>query len=230
MTGSIAALALAALAFVGGHFILSHPLRAPLIRRLGALPFAGLYSLLVGLAFAWMLLAYGKAPYIELWGKAEWFRWPLVIIMLPISIMVVAGLTSPNPALFMSEGALKNPGAAHGIFAVTRHPMNLGFGIWGLGHLVMNGDLATIILAGSIAILGIGGSWAQEQRKAAELGEAWKRYEAVTSFVPFAAIAAGRARFSPKEIGYWRLAGGLVLWAALLHLHHYITGANPIPM
>jgi len=36
MTGSLAALMLATLAFVGGHFLLSHPLRAPLQKAVGA--------------------------------------------------------------------------------------------------------------------------------------------------------------------------------------------------
>jgi uncharacterized membrane protein len=230
MTGTIGALALATLAFVGGHFLLSHPLRAPLIRMVGAKAFPGLYSLLVGAAFVWMLLAFAHAPVIELWGKVEWFRWPLVILMLPASILVVAGLAAPNPALLMSEGALQRPQTGHGIFAVTRHPMNWGFGIWGLGHLVMNGDLAMVILGGGIAILAFLGSFAQERRKEAELGAAWQRYEAGTSFFPFAAIAAGRARFSLREIGYVRIAGGVLLWALLLHFHRYITGLNAIPM
>jgi uncharacterized membrane protein len=230
MTGTITALALAAILFVGGHFLLSHPLRAPLIRAMGRLPFAGFYSLVVGLGFAWMILAYGHAPYIELWGKTEWFRWPLVVLMLPAAILIVAGLTTPNPGLFMSEGALDRPNAAGGIFAITRHPSNWGYGLWGAGHLVMNGDVATVILGGSIAFLAIVGSFAQEKRKERELGEGWRRYEAATSFLPFAAIAAGRAHFSLQEIGWLRILGGVLLWAALLHFHHDITGANPIPM
>ena len=227
MTGSTGALLLATLAFVGGHFLLSHPLRAPLARLVGERAFPGVYSLAIIAAFVWMLYAYGAAPRLELWGKAEWMRWPLVILMLPACILLVAGLTAPNPMIVGREKVLASEGAARGIFAVTRHPANWAFAIWAIGHLIMNGDSATVILAGGIAFLALAGSWAQERRKAGELGEAWRRFAAATSFVPFVAIAQGRANFSLREIGYWRIGGGVLLWAVLLHGHGYIARVSP---
>ncbi|MFI4987869.1 MAG: NnrU family protein [Alphaproteobacteria bacterium] len=228
MTGSLAALMLATLAFVGGHFLLSHPLRAPLRKAVGAKAFPGVYSLLVGAAFVWLLFAYGAAPHFELWGKAEWMRWPLVVLMLPACILLVCGLTAPNPSVVGRGALFARDTISHGIFAVTRHPMNWGMGLWALGHLVMNGDASTVVLTGGIAFLAFVGSWAQERRKAAEQGAAWQRFAAATSFVPFVAIAEGRARFSLREIGYLRIAGGVVLYAALLHGHRYLIGVNPL--
>ncbi len=227
MIGSTGTLLLAMLAFVGGHFLLSGPLRAPLRRLAGEKAFPGVYSLLVGAAFVWMLYAYGAAPRLELWGRAEWMRWPLVVLMLPACILLVAGLTAPNPTIVGRDRLLASEGVARGIFAVTRHPMNWAFGIWGVGHLIMNGDSATVILAGGIAFLAFVGSLAQERRKAAELGEGWRRFAEATSFVPFVAITQGRAKLSLREIGYWRIAGGFVLWASLLHAHRYIVGVSP---
>jgi len=223
------ALALATLAFVGGHFLLSHPLRAPLRRVVGEKAFRGAYSLLLGAAFVWMLFAYGATPYAELWGKVEWMRWPLIVLMLPASILLVAGVTAPNPLLVGGEALLARGAPAVGIFAVTRHPANWGFAIWALGHLVMNGDLATVVLTAGIAILALLGSPAQEARKAAELGEAWCHFAAATSFVPLVAILEGRASTTLGEIGYWRLLGGVVLWAVLLHFHGSITGVSALP-
>ena len=46
-----AGLFLSAIAFVGLHFLLSHPLRAPLVRRLGEKGFQGLYSVQALLTF-----------------------------------------------------------------------------------------------------------------------------------------------------------------------------------
>lgn len=61
-------LAAASAAFVFGHLILSSgALRGQLVERLGEARFRGLYSLFVIAAFAWMLLAYRAAPYVELW-------------------------------------------------------------------------------------------------------------------------------------------------------------------
>src|SRR5215469_8765234 len=229
MTGSILALAVATLAFVGGHFLLSHFLRVPLRRIVGEKAFPGAYSLLVGSAFVWMLFAYGAAPYVELWGKAEWMRWPLIVLMLPASMLLVAGVTAPNPLLVGGEGRLVRGAPAVGIFAVTRHPANWGFAIWALGHLVMNGDLATVILTGGIAVLALLGSRAQEARKAAELGEAWCHFAAATSFVPLVAILEGRASTTLDEIGYWRLLVGILLWVMLLNFHGSIIGVSALP-
>jgi uncharacterized membrane protein len=47
--------------------------------------------------------------------------------------------------------------------------------------------------------------------------------------VPFAAIAAGRNRFAPAEIGWRPLALGVVLWAVLLWAHPWIFGVSPLP-
>jgi len=228
MVGSIAALALATTLFVGGHFLLSHPLRAPLRKALGERGFLALYALLVGAAFAWMLFAYGAAPRSELWGKAEWMRWPLILLMLPASILLVCGLAAPNPLLVGREALLQRREVGSGIFAVTRHPMNWGIGLWALGHLIMNGEAATVILTGGTALLALAGSWAQERRKAVEAGAPWQRFAAATSFLPFLAIAQGRARFSLREIGYSRLAAGVLLYYALLHGHRYVIGVSPL--
>lgn len=227
MTGSILALVLAAVAFVGGHFLLSHALRAPLRRVVGDRGFPAVYSLLVGAAFVWMLFAYGAAPYVEVWGKAEWMRWPLIALMLPACLLLVAGLSAPNPFLVGREQLFAGETAGGGIFAVTRHPVNWAFALWAIGHLIMNGDLATVILTGALAFLALAGSRAQETRKAAELGEAWQRFAAVTSFVPLAALIEGRAGVSLRAIGYGRLAGGILLWLVLLHAHRWIVGVSP---
>jgi uncharacterized membrane protein len=228
MTGSIGALALATLAFVGGHFLLSHPLRAPLRAMVGERGFSGVYSLVAGVTLAWMLFAYGAAPWIGLWGKVEWMRWPLIVLMLPACILLVCGLTAPNPLIVGREALLARTEIGQGILAITRHPMNWGFGLWGLGHMIMNGDAATVILAGGIAFLALVGSLAQETRKARELGERWQRFVAVTSFIPFVAIAQGRARFSLRAIGYTRIGSGIVLYYALLHGHRYFVGVSPL--
>ena len=221
------ALLLATLIFVGGHFVLSHPLRARLIGLVGARMFPAVYSIVTGATFVWMLFACGAAPHIDIWGKAEWIRWPLIVGMLPACILLVCGLTAPNPFLVGREDLFAKREIGQGIFAVTRHPVNWGFGIWGIGHAIMNGDSANLTLAGGIAILALFGSWAQEKRKADELGETWRRFAAATSYMPFAAIVQGRANFSLPEIGYTRLAAGILLWGALLHAHPHFIGVNP---
>lgn len=52
----------AAIVFVGTHFLLSHPLRAPLVRATGDKGFIGLYSLVAFATLIWLVLAYRAAP------------------------------------------------------------------------------------------------------------------------------------------------------------------------
>ena len=50
-------------------------------------------------------------------------------------------------------------------------------------------------------------------------GEDWKRFAAVTSSVPFLAVAQGRNTLQVAEIGWWRVAVALVLYAGFLGIH-----------
>ena len=51
-------LALAAGSFVGTHFLLSHPLRRPLVDRLGEGPFRGIYTLVSFATFGLTIWVY----------------------------------------------------------------------------------------------------------------------------------------------------------------------------
>ena len=65
----------ACIAFVGTHFLLSHPLRKPLVDRVGEGLFLGLYSLVALVTLGWMVWAYrGVAPQLPLWpvGDGLW--------------------------------------------------------------------------------------------------------------------------------------------------------------
>ena len=59
-------LAIALIAFVGSHFLLSHPLRAPLVAQAGAGGFAGLYSLVAAATLGWAVWEWRRAP-VDLW-------------------------------------------------------------------------------------------------------------------------------------------------------------------
>lgn len=50
-------LAFATLGFVGTHLLMSHPLRAGLVARLGERGFAGAYSIVAFATLGWMILA-----------------------------------------------------------------------------------------------------------------------------------------------------------------------------
>ncbi|MEO5867386.1 MAG: NnrU family protein [Sphingomonas sp.] len=215
----------AAAAFVGTHFLLSHPLRAPIVRAVGLRGFMGIYSLVALATLVWLALAYRAAPFTApLWPVGEGIWGPVTLVMLVASILLMGSLIG-NPALPDPGGKAASaaaPATARGVFAVTRHPMMWGFALWGLCHIAVFPIAANIVLAGSIVILALGGAALQDRKKEALTPELWRDWEAKTSYWPFAAIAAGRARFGgfrPHDI-----AGGVIIWLVATWAHLPLAG------
>ena len=104
---------------------------------------------------------------------------------------------------------------------ITRHPFRWGIALWALVHLIINGDLASLILFGSLLVLAVGGTLAIDAKRRRNFGEQWIKFAQVTSDIPFAAIAAGRNRLGPAlvEIGVWRPLAAILLYAAAFYLH-----------
>jgi uncharacterized membrane protein len=82
-----------------------------------------------------------------------------------------------------------------------------------------------IIRAGllrGLFILAALGTLLMDARKASNPD--WKRFAAVTSHVPFVAIAQGRNRIVWREIGWLRPAIGIALFVAAFFLHPWLSG------
>jgi uncharacterized membrane protein len=211
-TGQVLA---AAVAFVGTHFLLSHPVRRPIVARFGERGFAGLYALVAAATLGWVVLAYRAAPMTApLWDVGDGL-WAVVSIVMLIASVLLMGSLIGNPALPGPPGEL--PAEAKGVFAVTRHPMMWSFALWGLCHIAVFPVGANIVVAGAITFLALVGARLQDAKKQQLQPERWRAWEAKTSYWPFAAIAAGRARFGgfrPHDI-----ASGVVIWLAATWAH-----------
>jgi uncharacterized membrane protein len=210
----------AAAAFVGTHFLLSHPLRRPIVARIGERGFAGVYALVAAATLIWLILAYRAAPMTApLWAVGDGL-WALVTIVMLVASVLLMGSLIGNPAMPGPPGEL--PAEAKGVFAVTRHPMMWGFALWGLCHIAVFPVAANIILAGAITFLALVGARLQDAKKQQLQPDRWRAWEGKTSYWPFAAIAAGRARFGgfrPHDI-----AGGVVIWLAATWAHIPLAG------
>jgi uncharacterized membrane protein len=221
-------LALAALAFVGGHFVLSsHAIRGRLMARLGELGFRALYSVVALGAFFWLVKAYGAAPVVEVWAEPAGGRFVVAFLMLLATILVVLGMVSPNPTLAGAEGMAAGADPTRSIMAITRHPMLWGFALWAVAHLVVNGDAAAIMLFGALGVLAFGGMAHIDARKRATGSADWVAFEAATSAVPFAALLAGRVTLRVRSLLDWRFALSLAVYAGLLALHETVIGRSP---
>ena len=215
----LVSLALATAAFVGTHLLMSHPLRAGLVARLGERGFAGVYSLVALATFAWIVFAYravtDSAP---LWMAPLWW-WPIASALMLAASILLAGSLVGNPAFPKPGVAAREIGAPKGVFAITRHPMNWSFILWALVHISISGGPRNLIVAGGILILALFGSFGQDAKKERLLGDAWRGWEARTSFVPFGALIQGKVRTRDAIPGAIALIGGLVLWAVATSYH-----------
>jgi uncharacterized membrane protein len=218
-TGQVLA---AAVAFVGSHFLLSHPLRRPLVRALGERGFSGVYSVVALATLAWLAVAFRRAPGTPfLWPVGQGLWAIATAVMLLASILFVGSLVR-NPAFPTPGRPHALPDAAHGVFAVTRHPMLWAFALWGLCHVAVFPVAASIILAGAIVTLALVGAVLQDKKKEQLNPQLWPAWEAKTSYWPFVAILQGRARLD--GFGWHALAGGTVVWLGATWAHMPLAG------
>ena len=210
------------------YFLLIHfgvsgtRLRDELVTRLGAGPYRGAFALASVVGLVWMSYAYRHAPTVELWGLVLGLRPAAYVLVFIAFLFVVIGLTTPSPTRVGMESKVgQGPEAARGIVRITRHPFLWGIALWAFVHLIVNGDLASLIFFGSLLVLAVLGTLAIDAKRRRNFGEQWSKFANVTSDVPFAAVAAGRNRLGPAlaEIGLWRPLVAILVYAVAFYLH-----------
>ncbi|HTR16633.1 MAG TPA: NnrU family protein [Acetobacteraceae bacterium] len=222
-------LTVAALVWIGVHIgIAGSRLRRVLARRLGEMGFRAAFSLLSVLAIGFLVSAYNHAPFVLLWAAPAWLRWVLVGIMLAAFLLFAASILTRNPTLVGEESALRQ--TPHGMLRVTRHPMLWSFVLWAAVHVLGNGDTASLLFFGAFLVTALAGMPSIDAKMAERDPEGWRGFAAVTSIVPFGAIAGGRTRFVPEEIGWWPVIVGVVLWGLTLWAHPRLIGVSALPM
>ncbi len=199
--------------FVGTHFIMSHPLRAPMVRALGPMGFQGVYSLVSIAAMGWMYFAFKavEARSLPLWSGFDDLSWIAGSIVALLGMVLLAGSFSGNPAL-------PAPGAEHmarqepaGVLRVTRHPMMWGISLIGVGHLIAAPTSRTLVVMSAMIVLALAGARMQDRKKAALMGDAWRQWVNLTSYWP---------RWSRLfQVGPALWLAGLALWLLVTWLH-----------
>lgn len=167
--------------FLGIHLVPTIPsFRDRMRAQLGAGGYMALFSLvsLAGL----VLIVYGFAnrPYIPIWTPPASMKHIMFLIMLPVFVLLAAAYIPSN------------------IRRLAKHPMLLAITLWAFAHLLVNGDLAGVLLFGSFLAYAIYDRISVTQRAA--LGPLGMRTGGIGGDI--AAIAIGLAVY-----GFMLLAG-----------------------
>ena len=160
-----------AILFVALHFLLSHPLRAPLVRAVGEGPFRGIYSLVAIVTFAAMVYFYhkiGREP--RIYPPPSDVMWIIASILMWLASILLVGSFFKNPALVGAPGPKGGPA---GVLRITRHPMMWSFALWALVHLVVVATGKALVFDVAILVLALGGAAAQDSKKSRAMGEDW---------------------------------------------------------
>jgi uncharacterized membrane protein len=210
----------ASLAFVGTHFALSHPLRAPLVRAVGENGFRGLYSLVALATFVWMVMTFRSAGpgNIYLWNGMGEVTWIIATVVMLLASVLLAGSFAGNPALPAPGAEKLAEKEPHGVFQVTRHPMMWSFALWAATHILLSPSPRQLVLAGSLGFLALVGAHMQDRKKDLLMGKAWAHWEARTSYWP---------RFGKLfKAGALPWIGGLIIWLAATYGHIHANGVQ----
>lgn len=204
-------LELAAVSFVGSHFLLSHPLRGPLVRAVGEKAFLLLYSIVAFATLGWMIwAARAVPPETPYWVAGS--VWTLIAgLLVWLASILLVGSFVGNPAFPDPTGRTPTIRQPHGVFRITRHPMMWAFGLWAIAHAIVNATPAGLVISEAIGILAVVGAAFQDRKKQQLMGSAWRDWERQTSFLPF-----GKGFALP---GWFAFVAGTVLFLAATWAH-----------
>ncbi len=204
------------LAFSVTHMGLSSlRVRARLVAALGERGFLGVYTLVALATFVPLVGFYfshkHEGPFLWYLGAQPVVRWLMYVGMALVLSLVVAALLRPSPAASM-PGKAEVAGAYH----ITRHPMFMAVGLYGILHLLVARVNATeLAFFAGFPLFACLGCWHQDRRKLATAGDAFARFHAATAFLPFTgpgALQGLREMRLPLALG-----AGLAIGLRLLH-------------
>ncbi|MCI4645614.1 MAG: NnrU family protein, partial [Hyphomonadaceae bacterium] len=122
--------------FFGAHLFSAFRSRAPgqdLRQKLGYGPYMGLYSLISIAGFVLLIMGYdAMRPAQVLYTPPVWGR-HLNYILIPLALIALV-------TAYLPTGHIKK---------ILKHPMLVAVKLWAFGHLLANGDVASVLLFGS---------------------------------------------------------------------------------
>jgi uncharacterized membrane protein len=130
---------------------------------------------------------------------------------------MAAGAVRPSPASIV-------PGKPEpaGVLRLTRHPVFMGAGLFGIAHLIAAPvNAAELAFFAGFPVFAVLGSWHQDARKLASGTAAFRHFHGATVFLPFSAPAAVPAALREDAIP---IAVGILATIGLRTFHAQLFG------
>lgn len=214
------AIVLWTLAFAATHMGLSSlSVRPRLVAAIGQVPYLGLYSLVafatfVPLVTTWLDGVHG-GPLLWDLRDVPGVRLAALLVSWLSFTLALASLVQQSPAAIGPRATTRS----RGLTRITRHPLFMNVGIWGLAHVVVNGWLNDVLFFGGIFVVGLLGCIHQDARKKVTEKGALDEFYAETSLLPFAAIATGKNRLVVSELPWVGIAMGAAA-SLVIYVYH----------
>jgi uncharacterized membrane protein len=208
-------------------FFVTHsvPLR-PTVRRMlvdamGRPTFGLAYSALSLAMLGLLIHAAGRAPYVMLWPTLPWHYHAVQAGMLAVCLILALAVGRPNPFSFGGARNDRFDPARPGIVRHLRHPVLAALALWAGLHLLPNGDLAHLLLFGTLGAFAIAGRQLIDRRKRREMGaDVWAKLWEETRKAPI--VRAQR----PWTGLAARVLAALAIYGALVAMHPVVIGVS----
>lgn len=180
--------------FLGMHAVtMARGLRADIVGRLGDGGYKALYSVVSFVGFGliiWGYITYRQSGYIPVWSPPRAMTHIAMALMLPAMVLLLVYV--------LPGGRIKS---------AVQHPMLTMIKVWALAHLLVNGDLGSILLFGSFLAYAVINRISLKRRgRTLDTRLAWNRND-------WAAIGLGLVSYF--AVVYW--------------LHPFIAGVPVLP-
>jgi uncharacterized membrane protein len=219
-------------AFFASHLLPARPgVRERLIALLGRPVYFALYGTVSLLVLGWLILAAGRAPFVELWPQTPATRWVPNLSAPVVWTLVVQGIGLPWPWTLGGRRSAAFDPDRPGFAAITRHPLLIALMLWSAAHLFPNGDLAHVILFGTFFGLSLAAipMFDARARRALTPDEARAAFGATALFSLRPLVDAHWLKQNEDHL-FPRLLAVVALWAAALTLHPILLGVSPLPL
>ena len=209
--------------FAGTHMLFSSLwLRPRLVKLLTLDGFLVTYSLIAFFVIVPLFVTYmanrHEGPLLWALPHSPWLIGIVTVGVGLAFILFAAGFLTPSPVI--RGMPYDGPKGAH---LISRHCLFMGFALWALMHLLVNGYATDVVFFGGFVVFSIVGSWHQDRRKLASGDTVFAEFYATTPFLPFTGKHTWRGL---KEFSKAAIAVGIGL-TVLIRMFHTELFVSP---